>query len=61
MSWATVMPAIIGGMVGLAGIGATLASTRITVRSGAARARREEKLRIYAAFLGAIADTVHAT
>jgi hypothetical protein len=55
------MPAIIGGIVGLAGIGATLASTRIALQSGAARARREEKLRIYAAFLSAITHAFHAT
>jgi hypothetical protein len=61
VSWATVMPAIVGGIVGLAGIGATLVSTRIAVQSGAERARRDEKLRIYAAFVSAVFTAFHAS
>jgi hypothetical protein len=46
VNWVTVMPAIIGGIVDLAGIGATLVSTRTAAQSGAERARRDQKLHI---------------
>jgi hypothetical protein len=54
------MPAIVGGIVGLAGIGVTLVSTRIAAQSGVERARRDEKLRIYAAFISAVTNAFHA-
>src|SRR5580698_7124381 len=72
MNWATLMPTIVGAVVGLAGIGTALASTRMTIRSATQsqqtslaadeeRARYDRKLRIYSAFVGAVNNALYAS
>jgi hypothetical protein len=65
VDWATVVPTAITGLLGLAGIGGTLLSARLTSKSDAenlrtsisaedARSRVVEKRRIYAKCLAAL-------
>jgi hypothetical protein len=53
VDWGTIAPAAITALVGLAGIGGTLLSARMTGRSEDKRAKLAEKRRIYANFLAA--------
>jgi hypothetical protein len=61
-NWATVIPAVVAGAVGIAGIGGTILSARLTAKAQTAnlrlsigaedrRARLAEKRRIYATFM----------
>lgn len=72
MDWATVVPTAIAGVVGLAGIGGTLLSARLTSKSDAenlrtsisaedAGAKLAEKRRIYANCIAAITACASAT
>lgn len=69
MDWGTVIPAAVAGAVGVAGIGGTLLSARMTGKSNAdilrtsiiaedARARNAEKRAVYAKFLAAINEMI---
>jgi hypothetical protein len=70
-NWAPVLPALITGAVGIAGIGGTILSARITAKAQTAnlrlsigadnhRARVAEKRRIYATFMASYNGTVEA-
>lgn len=54
MDWGTIVPAAIVGAVGLAGIGGTLLSARMTINAEDARTQRGEKRLIYANCLAAL-------
>jgi uncharacterized membrane-anchored protein YjiN (DUF445 family) len=72
MDWGAVISTVVTGVVGLAGIGGTIASARISSRSASedlkqsitsedARAKRAEKRVIYANYLGAITSFKNET
>jgi hypothetical protein len=52
---------LVTGAVGIAGIGGTIASARLSISAESKRIRDAEKRRIYAACLAAIPETLTAT